>query len=1055
MPSTKITPEEGIATFKRSKKYIGLKNLINGNTGMQFTCKEDFTKYSTVSGTHNVYFRFFPASPIAAYQNMENRDSKSYWDRAAMKPGRKFDEWRDLLNREIYDKDRIEWDPLTIMQTSKLPRGMRYMVDWRYIGGIPPIENGRMKSTSYRRFIRPIPQSQCNSVCWFHMIRQSYSYSRPTQLGENARIPELGHVPYCDGSMSNYGSIKNNDVCNAGLTQMKFYGFTRGGDCKSLNTVDIPTWEKFTDNESFGINSDGQLFQIPYITSKGGVENTIPTRTSMPNINNFTNDGGDNTIPTDDAENIDTVGGEPDKGGSFDNTTGSSSTVFHTDCFYWLPYSSMNLDEDFKQYVDEKYQIKDGSKQYEPYMCSYNSIQMCNNREKTRKKLGFPNIQPRVCKSSNGINPILLKYHVKSIPDASWNKLFKEKKVFGEVTFLNGGASYFGSTAGIPMFMSKNTDSFMTGEMCRTSPILYIMFMLDNYGPLGIHLGSLRCAKAKENPSKLVKTLGGTNNASWINHFDLLIDGSGDTLDRLSRDFADDLCPTHYDVNQYGLGSGHSVALVGYRFIPNRPDSVLLIMMNSHNFAGVMNRGVFVRRVPITHTFYGFNGLNPTPARWNEYGLPMKYYYDGTEEVPDGASGGTNEVRGYSAYDWTQTIAFDKSGKSLKTIGDGTNGKHCGLGVHCDNQENKKTPYIYRPVLQSSFTNLTSRRVLITYEKVVTCDDTPVKVTREEAIKQLETADGTSFYVDRGENTVDLYINIISAKIADTDEQGSSVFSVNVRNNDNEIFHDRNYKFLTSIGKTLPLCTSWLKSIMDLSPNYTSIGSATVCKGGKTSKTNNEKICSEQCSKDPNCTYFSYNYVSKICSLGCTPSPFKFTEQVCDTIAYKKATDLDVDKISTSVVGEGVVELKNRFCKSGQQLFQDIYDTTLEECSNMCTEEKNCKFFTHNGNRCSMYSDCNFGIRDPYEYDFADLGMDVPIKGNETKMYANLNFINKFEGQDPVTGPIDIIHEDPETQPSNKLSAIGITIIVVIVIMLLMGVSILIFYFMNKRKLKK
>lgn len=1022
-PSVTVTPEQGKKLFIQPGG-IGLSTLISGKTGMLFTCKDDFTKYSSKKLSYSAYFRVFPAAPVAAYATMEERDSPSYWEKVAMKPGRKFDKFRDLITREAFDRDRIEWDTVTIIQSGKLPRGMRYMVDWRYIGGIPPMANGRMKATSYRRFLRPVPQSQCGSVCWFHMIRQSYSYSRPVQLGEAARIPELGYVPYCDGSMSNYGTIKNNDVCNMGLSQMRFYGFERSMTCAPANTNTVQTWEKYVDDASFGINSHGQKFERPFITDTGGKKYSIDTVSKIPDMTDYEGQGGNNEVPSDD---VDFVDGNPDESGSFDNIKNTGATT-STACFYYLPFSSNNVDFYFNQFVDEKYRLKNGDKTIQPYMCNYNSILMCNNQEEVKKLLGFgTKTYPRTCKDSNGVKPVLLKYNVPSMPNASWNTNFKTKKVFGSsITFVNGGASYLGSTSGIPLFMSKNSDAFMTGEMCRIAPMLYIMFMLDNYGPLGIHLGMTHCATGKFDPKKIIEKVGGVNNSAAINYYDLLIDGSGDSLDRLCRELPQDLCPTHYNNKQYGIGAGHSVALIGYKFIPNRPDQVLLLMMNSHNFAGIMNRGMFVRRVPLTSLTYGFNGCNPTPARWNEYGLPMKYYYDGSEEVPPGARGGTNEVRGYSAYDWTQTIAYDPSGKSLVTVGDGKNGSHCGIGVHCTSQKTPtKTPYIFRPVLQSKFTNLEQRRVLIEYKKAVKCSDTPKQVPKADAIIQLKTATGISFFVENGSENVDLYLDVKSL-IKDVGE-GSTTFSIPVSNNDNEVFHDETYQFHMSVGRTLPLCTKWPNTITNLTPNYTAIGSATVCTGGTAKTAKTDKACAALCDADKGCDFFSFHYISGSCKLGCKPQKFDFTKQVCDTVAYKKATDKVVDSPSVEIAEEGVLHLKNRFCKSGQQLYQDIYTMNLKQCTQACKEEKNCTYFSFNGNRCSMYSDCNLGIRDPYEYDFKDLpGMVVPDKGHDTELFLNLKFPNLKSGfEPPPPPPIDEVvtdepvkDEDPDTPPT-------------------------------------
>jgi hypothetical protein len=123
-PSNKISSFEGKKLWRTDRtdrppgKFIGMDNLIDGETGMQFTCKEDFHNHLSVKSVQ-VHVRLFPASPVAAYQNMKDRDSPSYWDLVSMGVQYKFQRSRNLFPREAFDRNRIEFDNMTIMQTGK------------------------------------------------------------------------------------------------------------------------------------------------------------------------------------------------------------------------------------------------------------------------------------------------------------------------------------------------------------------------------------------------------------------------------------------------------------------------------------------------------------------------------------------------------------------------------------------------------------------------------------------------------------------------------------------------------------------------------------------------------------------------------------------------------------------------------------------------------------------------------------------------------------------------------------------------------------------------
>jgi hypothetical protein len=684
------------------------------------------------------------------------------------------------------------------------------------------------------------------------MNKQAYSFTRPAQLGENARIPELGHIPYCAGAQTGHGSLDN---CDAALTQLRFYGFEMGDNCSHIKTDAFETWGPFTSAEEFGLDTKGQKFEIP--RRFGNVLYDI--------------DGRD-TIPIDvNEEDNDNINRDPDG-----NLIGEDMSFVRSEvCFFKQPYTALNIDTDLARQVNEEYRLNPGDtllNESKPYMCHYNRILMCSAMAKERTNVAkVRELQNFACRDQkSGVKKVTRKYFVKGVkgPLSDFHEIFDGKSFDHKYLGRSQGVAYeyTASTKGIPMFCSKNMDAHMTGELSRISPVLYMMFVLDNYGPFGIHTGNTGCTSTKPaKPSDVADAFGGPNVTANIKHFDHHNDGSGDVFDRLIRTLPDDVCPTHYNNRTRGGAAGHTTAVVAYKFIPNRPDAVIFVLFNSHDFSGhpaSLRRGTIVRRIPFSSTFYGFNGVLPIAARWNQLGMPMKYYFDGSEEVPEGAKGGTNEVRGGSAYDWTQTSDYDKSGKSLENKGDGTEGKHCGLGTFCEVAANSgKTPFINRPVYQSKFTKKTKRRVLISYPNDVTCDQIPVTMSEADARAALKNSDGISFYTTKLETTdvVDVFLNVTS-RVVELQE-GRSVFALDVSENDNEIFHDRNYKYHLSIGRTLPLCTPAFKTITDLTPNYTSIGSATVCTGGKTvAGVVNERACSMACDKDKDCAYFSFHY---------------------------------------------------------------------------------------------------------------------------------------------------------------------------------------------------
>lgn len=941
----------------------------------KFQCIYDYQN-NLKPGQTQLYYRQFPGQPtVLAINKTTNYAYISGSNNHMAKLVRTF------MNKTMWQRYGHQFEADYIIKTGKLPNGMRTVVDHRYIGGIPPISNGTFNPYSIRRWIRPINTQQIGSTCSVTLAVQTYALTRPTQLGEAARIEALGNVPYCTNiANAEIGIFKRLYTCDASKTQLPFFNYlysvtqdskTRRYSLKPKNKVQKETWVPIKDTR-YALNTTGHRMKRPVID--------LPM--DFKYDEGIYESGVD--LPTDDKTNFSFNA----KNYIYVNTVDDTSYVYRENdraIAYALYGNKLTPDPYITPLVASKYRLPD---QFD-WMQARNRSDVCfdNPMNSFNVEGGWSSYATKVLNIThqNGIcndNAVKLLRYNGQLPN------LKNRALFGNGTTHSYNAPKQYSDKAEPYFFDKNSGNYLTGDFHRASPAVILMFLLDNYGPIGLDLPPTYCSAYRLKPGlkdtsslqpleRVIKELGGFEAAAQVLYPDLFMDGYGDSLDFWSRAGAQKVCNAPYLRGGAGSGSGHSVACVGYKWFPHKPEEVTFLLYNSHTTSGAWQRGVFYRTVPLSSMNMAFNGILIINSDFSKFGLPLKYYYDGTEEVPEGAKGNTNEVRGRSKYDWTQTTEYSSDGSSTQGLKlDGTDGKHCGFGNACTTSGD----YILKDRKINNYKDDSFRIVPVPWP--YSCRNTP------KIIKTCKTTQEClgSFYLPNA--------SLITCEFDFTKPVNNSQVSLLLRssNRDANHFHESTYVNNVEYGMMLPACVETKYTISQT--NFKAIGGADLCKNGWMTTMNNLTECSKACEKNSTCTYFSYNFALKQCQIGAALGDYVPSGIGCNEICYKKRVDPNPDVFNIVPNANGFFELGNRFCKMGKQIQQDIYDlSSVQECATFCNAKSECNYFQYDSGRCLLYSECNIAIDDPFLHNFNDIRA---LNGTVFKPFNKLRLYGKF-----------------------------------------------------------
>lgn len=963
-------------------------NIRNKKLGVEYHCKNQ-----EVPGSEKSYITLWP------WHRHEFKDNKLFsWDAVNFKIlhgterkpedlHHKLSKFRDWLSKSTYHEDKDAWKAETVLKTGRLPRGMRYAVDWRFIGGIAPIANGKFKEGSIRRFTHIFPTQQCRSTCTITGARNVVALSRIVQLGENARHKELGNSPWCP-----LHRLTQNRICNVG-DALRSYNYIY--ETKKVLNPDNPllTWVEVKDDDpTYALNTTNHMRDREL---KGiALEEFLDVDDATYYVNEIDNNGGEelgNLIGVDNdvlleelIENSTVVTDEEDNEEDVNINTGRfRHSVRVSAAKYW---SEQINDPYLYPYVNPKYQIPEGTSPIDarinhPNTCSYYATYQCGvigaPWEKYRKEYGLAPFNERKQKLGCSGDTLELKGNYsgtfKYIPT------FKGKK--------NQGTNRFRpDETGNPLIIGKNIGMFMAGEMYEASPMVYIMAFLDNVGPFNLSNGSLKNSSndLREFANKLGKTF--EKYGEEILFYDNLITGYGDKADVASKVQSH----TYSHFQNYntakkikGSASGHTWAVVGYKFLPDDPENSYIIGMNSHTLggSGPNQRGVFILRFPFVVGVMGPNEFIAMLSQWTDSSLPMKYYYDGTEEVPGSARGGTNEVRGYDKYDWRQTVDFDKSGKSLENVGDGSNGNHCGLGSNC---QTNNTGFVRRPLYSPDTSASNSANNIKKYKQL---DSTKCNAAR--AIKAT-----TGLSLESCKTVCDKVVGCNLFEYYQETERCVFFRSCELVNNDLGIeVYDKTVVRNTGKQQTF-IVDNWYHT----RPNcmgtfsiptydaYVPIGGGCKIADSTLKRVKNLEACRNQCDKVASCEIFSYELSTKTCRINCLETKFSKHKQdakympSCDVVTYRKREPLNKNAITRKedYLAQSYTGYINGRCYSNK-LVRNVFSANLTECMLACDEHRFCQYFEQIGPSCFLYDDCNMG---PAEYGDAMYNVNVSYPAN-------------------------------------------------------------------------
>lgn len=208
---TATTLKNAVDRLSKVKHVLGgEKSLINGTWSMPMFCSATtgyFTIPSDPKATSNAIKYRLGYSPD---RRPEAAKAQLNWDNLNLHGTHyhyPLTDGKDLLTLAAFNQDAAAWRPETIIRRGELPGGFRTCVDWRFIGGIPPVANGKVRIRSRRRSINFKRHSQRGSTCLFTGFRNAVAVSRCAQLGELAREPLLGNVAYQEMIM--YTTVDN------------------------------------------------------------------------------------------------------------------------------------------------------------------------------------------------------------------------------------------------------------------------------------------------------------------------------------------------------------------------------------------------------------------------------------------------------------------------------------------------------------------------------------------------------------------------------------------------------------------------------------------------------------------------------------------------------------------------------------------------------------------------------------------------------------------------------------------------------------------------------
>ena len=897
----------------------GIHNMLKSYTD-RINCKYDLDSNLKKKDKNIGYIRTFPGLPTILAMN----SGETNYDYINGKNNHLAKAVRDFMSKEMWQKYAHQFEPDYIMKMRKLPNGMRYATDYRYLGGIPPTINGTFNPFSIRRWIRPVPISQCGSTCMIALSLQTYHMSRPAQLGENARMLHLGGVPYC--TPFKIDKDIRYEQCDASKSQMSFYDYYYSAKKESNGSITLieahkvpkQTWVPIQDH-TYALNTDDHNHKRPI---------RIPGPT-FPFL--------------DDAMDLSGVS-LPSQG-----QIPKNASEFHFDGANLLIskglLSKFKPDMSISNLIDAKYRVTDWNGSLTPYACIDNHLDSCDyDPALGRPKNKIVCTNKKTYKRWDGKNPLTCKGdHYKQCnstygPGITRSSSFDTPLVNAEI--------------GEPFYYTKNQGNFLTKDFHRASPAVLLAWLIDNHGPIGFDVGSPTCTGNVMKPGykqdsnrgsidRLIIEMNGWDTFSKVLYPDLFMNGYGDTLDSFSRQLTDKICPfpfMYQPLKQFGSGA-HSITAVGYKFFPNKPNEIVFVLMDSHLASRHYNRGFYYRAMPLTVGIKAINGVHIIRSDFSKYGLNLKYYYDGSEEVPQGSKGGTNEVRGRSKYDWTQTVDYHPSGTSNETVGNGTNGKHCGFGRPCNGTH---TPFIVREKLVNFHKNTTSRLIVLT----------PT-------------------------------INITSS------------------NADDDTYHTNVFRYNEHFNRALQPCISHTLTIPFIK-GYKAIGGASLCYGGTANSAKTYEKCTAACNRDPTCSYFSFNYASSVCTIKSTLGDYDKNGVGCNTICYKKEVDTNPDIFQYNTDITSFIGLKNRYCKLGTRIVNTFFNVDINTCSTQCRNDPICRFFTLDVGACDLFSSCNIEIFDRFNYDYSDLpsmkdSVFHPVNRQPVfyaKIYTNGSFTN-------------------------------------------------------------
>lgn len=851
------------------------KSLAAGRLGVKVDCP-DMARFAP-SDRSSRY------TPLHVDRRFEFADAESFdWGTVNMSNEKTInhpavDEEHPFLTQEMFMEDRDSWLTENVVKNGKLPKGMRYAVDWRYIGGIPPTANGQFKERSIRRWVRPVQTSQCGSICTLTGMRQEMSLHRCAQLGEMSRHRKIANVPYL---YTNHYKHKFY-YANSYHTQLAKDNFVRVGN-EIVNEDDpLETWvEVKTDEET------GELINYDYALDTEGQKAERKLVQSV-----------DNVLSKEEFN-------WPSKR---DDPKAQASQV----------YTSNKVDPYFTKFVDEDYKVPDGlqigSEKVDiedwVHLAPYNPVGNCADPSWNRYRKSLKNWRSDGKnkwgggKNKKGVTPIeLLAYkgdgkwerHFQSNKKVRKQAPFKSAKEFGGAvgaTSMTRNYNWSWSTNGrtrenqysihSPLYVCKNQGTFLTGEMAEASPAIFLAWVLDNYGPV-VH--SFANSTSGDNFAEHWRLSGGTiKELGKILYPELMLTGYNDAVDRAVRASLDGYTTANYlkgDDMRAGTNSGHTCVCVGYYFLPDAKSYVtdeesgetvlrddpqmVFIYMNSHFNAGTFQgmRGFIVRTMSLTHGVLGINELRTGIHLWNPEGRPIKYFYDGTAYVPDSLpqhAGGSNEVRGLSPYDWRQTIDYDQSGRTREFVKE--------MRPEASSEDTKMDREIFEP---PKFT----ARVSSEYDGFFVSPNTQcegskaTKTYRSTANldKKIKNCKGKCKFVEVDEtaNTVKFYQSCALAN----DDTGTTVYV----NNDVKDARSQNGLQRTIVDQYYnnfrSICRFQRGPFPEHIEGYHTANGQGVEEVIKEVSASTAENCATKCNEDEKCTHFTWDASSRMCEFG-------------------------------------------------------------------------------------------------------------------------------------------------------------------------------------------